>query len=105
MVDRQGDPSGENRGITRRDALKRGAALTSALAWATPIVQVVGMRPALAHTPSPDLCHFHLVPSDPTADPICIEVDDSVCECQDACGGDPICEALCLLNATIIGIC
>jgi len=38
-------------GLTRREALKRGIAV-GALAWAVPVVQAVGMRPAYAKTPS-----------------------------------------------------
>jgi hypothetical protein len=38
-------------GLTRREALKRGIAI-GALAWAVPVVQAVGMRPAYAKTPS-----------------------------------------------------
>ena len=45
-----GGPGGP---ITRRQALKRGVVLGGALAWATPVVQVVGMRPAMAQTVSP----------------------------------------------------
>ena len=40
-------------GLTRRDVLKQGAALGGALVWGAPMVQVIGMRPALAQTPSP----------------------------------------------------
>lgn len=40
-------------GLSRRDLLRRGAALGGALAWATPVVQVIGMSPALANVPSP----------------------------------------------------
>ena len=43
-----GTPGDQLGGITRRQALKRGAILGGALVWATPVVQVVGMRPALA---------------------------------------------------------
>jgi hypothetical protein len=39
-------------GLTRREALKRGAIVAGTL-WAVPIVQAVGMRPAYAATPSP----------------------------------------------------
>lgn len=39
--------------ISRRDFLKRGAALGGAIAWATPVVQTIGMRSALAQTASP----------------------------------------------------
>lgn len=40
-------------GLTRREALKRGALLAGGIAWATPVVQVVGMSPAYAQIPSP----------------------------------------------------
>ena len=46
------DPGGEPVGLTRRQTLKRGALLGGALAWATPVVQVIGMKPAFATTPS-----------------------------------------------------
>jgi hypothetical protein len=39
--------------VSRRDFLKRGALLGGALVWTTPVVQVVGMNPALAQVPSP----------------------------------------------------
>lgn len=39
--------------LTRREALKRGAGLVGALAWAAPVVQVVGMSPAYAAVTSP----------------------------------------------------
>jgi hypothetical protein len=40
-------------GVSRRDFLKRGAALGGAIAWATPVVQAVGMQSAFAQTTSP----------------------------------------------------
>ena len=43
----------ENQGITRRDLLKRGAALGGAVVWATPVVQTLGMGRAFAQTASP----------------------------------------------------
>jgi hypothetical protein len=46
---------GDAKGLTRREALKRGIAVGS-LVWAVPLVQAVGMRPAYAHTTSGD-CH------------------------------------------------
>jgi hypothetical protein len=39
-------------GLTRREALKRGALIAGA-AWAIPVVQAVGLRPAYAQVPSP----------------------------------------------------
>ena len=97
MVEGEGRPPDE--GITRRDALKRGAALAGAIAWATPVVQLVGIRPAMAHSPSPEFCHVHLTPT------ICLEFDQEVCACIDACEGDENCELNCLVGATIRGTC
>jgi hypothetical protein len=48
-----GPPVDELVGITRRQALRKGAILGGALAWATPIVQVIGMKPAFAQVVSP----------------------------------------------------
>ncbi len=49
-----GDNEIHEEGLTRREALKRGAILGGvALAWTTPAVQIVGMSPALAQTTSP----------------------------------------------------
>jgi len=42
---------GDAKGLTRREALKRGIAIGS-LVWAVPLVQAVGMRPAYAHNTS-----------------------------------------------------
>lgn len=38
--------------LSRRSFLKRGAVLGGAVAWATPVIQAVGMRPAMAAGPS-----------------------------------------------------
>jgi hypothetical protein len=57
--ERRGNPDQPERpsgGITRRDALKRGLKLAGAVAWATPVVQAVGMSPAFAQTASPVPC-------------------------------------------------
>lgn len=43
-------------GVSRRDLLKRGAALGGAIVWMTPVVQTVGMSPALAQTVSEGNC-------------------------------------------------
>lgn len=48
-------------GLTRREVLKSGAALGGALVWGAPIVQVIGMRPALAATPSPTCPNLYCV--------------------------------------------
>jgi hypothetical protein len=52
-------------GISRRDALKRGAVIGGAVLWVTPIVQNIAISPAGAQTPSPtfpscSLSHFDL---------------------------------------------
>lgn len=47
-------------GVTRRDLLKRGAALGGAIVWMTPVVQTVGMAPAFAQDCSP-LCCLEIV--------------------------------------------
>jgi hypothetical protein len=47
-----------NVGLTRREALKRGAMLGGALVWAIPVVQTVGMTAAMAQTVSPELLFF-----------------------------------------------
>ena len=46
-------PEEVDQGISRRDLLKRSAALGGAVVWVTPLVQVVGMGRAFAETPSP----------------------------------------------------
>jgi hypothetical protein len=48
-----GEPDEQIVGITRRQALKRGAIFGGALAWATPVVQIIGMKPAFAQVTSP----------------------------------------------------
>jgi hypothetical protein len=45
--------SDESLGISRRDLLKRGAALGGAVIWVSPVVQTLGMGRAFAQTPSP----------------------------------------------------
>lgn len=51
----QSNPEGREveRGLTRREALKRGAVLGAGVIWATPVVQSLAMSPALAQTTSP----------------------------------------------------
>lgn len=43
----------ESQGISRRDLLKRGAALGGAVVWATPVVQTLGMGRAFAQSATP----------------------------------------------------
>ena len=51
----QSNPEGREseRGLTRREALKRGAVLGAGVIWATPVVQSLAMSPAMAQTTSP----------------------------------------------------
>ena len=101
----------ESGGITRRQALKKGAILGGALAWATPVVQVIGMRPALAQTVSP-ACQFELIPVPGGPVIACLTFDQSVCDCVTGCGdcGDPpdpaceACAAACLDGAVPISV-
>jgi hypothetical protein len=66
--------------ITRRDLLKRGAVLGGAVMWATPVVQVVGMRPALAQEASPGCNVWYAVKVER-------EGDSTVPVCEDITGG------------------
>ena len=45
-----------NEGLTRREALKKGAIFGGALVWAVPMVQTVGMSAAMAQTASEGIC-------------------------------------------------
>ena len=63
-------------GLSRRDFLKRGAALGGALVWVAPVVQVVGMRPAFGQeTVSPVCSDYFAIKIDPTDD----DADDNDC--------------------------
>ena len=46
--------------LTRRALLKRGALLGGAVSWATPVVQMVAIQPALAQPTSPDCVTYCL---------------------------------------------
>lgn len=63
------------RGLTRREALKRGALVAGTL-WAVPVVQAVGMRPAYAKTPSPGCARYCLKwePGGPSSTEYCNQV-------------------------------
>ena len=50
----------QNKTMTRREALKRGAVITGTLVWATPVVQAVGMGRAFAREPSPGCIRYCL---------------------------------------------
>ena len=43
-------------GLSRRELLKRGAALGGALLWTTPLIQAIGMSPAFAQQASASPC-------------------------------------------------
>jgi hypothetical protein len=43
-------------GLTRREVLKKGAVLGGTVLWVAPMVQAIGMSPALAQTPSETSC-------------------------------------------------
>jgi hypothetical protein len=86
-------PPEEPRGITRREALRKGALLGGALAWATPVVQVVGMKPALAQTTSPP-CVIEVSVVQLPGVVICLEGPPELCDCINACA-----------NAACIGQC
>ena len=74
---------GEQVGLTRRQTLKRGALLGGALAWATPVVQVIGMKPAFAVTPSEGTGGFIVVLDNGK----CYEVSQAEYDCfQTNCG-------------------
>ena len=90
-------------GITRRQALKRGALLGGALAWATPVVQVIGMRPAFAQTVSP-ACQVEVGLSGGGQTVACLTFEQSVCDCIALCGADDVCVALCLVGQTPISV-
>lgn len=64
----------EQPGISRREALKRGAALGGSLIWAVPTIQAIGMSPAFAQEASPR-CEVYYAAK--------IEVDDEVVVCTD----------------------
>ena len=87
-------------GVTRREALKRGALLGGALVWATPAVQVIGMKPAFAQSVSAP-CQFELFPVPQTSPPspaiACFTYQQSVCDCVEEAeaNNDLIARAIC----------
>jgi hypothetical protein len=82
-------PDDQPVGITRRQALKRGAIFGGALAWATPVVQIVGMRPASAQAVSPPVADV-LVRVQTGANVQCFMVTQEVAECfAENCAGEP----------------
>lgn len=73
-------------GLTRRQALKRGAAVSGALLWATPAIQTIGMSKALAATPSCE-CRMKLTIEcidDGTGHTVCLTVKNTgTCDITD----------------------
>lgn len=60
------DELNTNEGLTRREALKKGARFGGALVWAVPVVQTVGMSPALAQRVSEGNCCLRIRFDEPT---------------------------------------
>jgi hypothetical protein len=48
-------------GLTRREVLKKGAMLGGTVLWVVPVVQAVGMSPAMAQVPSETSCCLNFV--------------------------------------------
>ena len=83
------DPDERHAGLTRRQALKRGAIFGGALVWATPIVQVVGMKPAFAQVPSGPTTGDCVVVVRTGSNTTCFSVTQAVCDCFDEeCAGE-----------------
>lgn len=61
-------------GLSRREVLKRGAALGGSLIWAAPTVQAIGMSPAFAQDASPRCNVYYAVKIDPTAEGGCEDI-------------------------------
>lgn len=95
-------PDDQPTGITRREALRKGAILGGALAWATPVVQVVGMKPAFAQSVSPG-CRVE-VEFLPGAVVACITYPESLCDCVAAAGNDQVAAAACFVGVVPISI-
>ena len=88
-------------GITRRQALKKGAIFGGALAWATPVVQVIGMKPAFAQVASEGAAGLILGPLN---NGHCYEVTQAEYDCFQAnCSGDksPGCLNNCLDEGSV----
>jgi hypothetical protein len=86
-------------GITRRQALKRGAVLGGALVWATPVVQVIGMKPAFAQTVSPACRITVVIEFGDVEVTLCLEGPAELCECVLSCpDGDSDCVGQCIIS-------
>ena len=78
-------------GLSRRDFLKRGAALGGALVWVAPVVQVVGMRPAFAEVVSPVCGDYFAIKIEEDGE--CVDISnqtviDPPAKCIDVTEGD-----------------
>lgn len=83
-----GGPEEQLEGITRRQALKKGAIFGGALAWATPVVQVIAMKPAFAQAASP--VSDCVVTVQRGRDTVCYLVTQEECACfEQECAGQP----------------
>lgn len=89
-------------GLTRREALKKGALLGGALIWTTPAVQAIGILPAQAQEVSP-FCEVRISFGDPPIE-ICFRTTPDVCACIANCGPNPTgdCVAACLVGADLV---
>jgi hypothetical protein len=95
-------PDQSPHGLTRREALKKGALLGGALIWTTPAVQAIGILPAQAQEVSP-FCVVEL-----SAGPVqfCARTTPDVCACVAACDPEDLagfiaCFFACLENAEL----
>lgn len=86
-------------GLTRREALKKGALLGGALVWTTPAVQAIGIMPAHAQEVSP-FCEVRISFG---ATEMCLRTTPDVCACIANCGPTPTgeCVAACLSGADL----
>jgi hypothetical protein len=70
--------------VSRRDFLKRGAALGGAVMWVTPVVQIVGMRPAFAQVASPACNVWYAAKIERSDDPpgwVCLMAGEGAQDC------------------------
>jgi hypothetical protein len=51
----------QKQGLSRREVLKKGAMLGGTVLWVVPVVQAVGMSPAMAQVPSETSCCLKIV--------------------------------------------
>ena len=96
-------PDDQAVGITRRQALKKGAIFGGALAWATPVVQVVGMKAAGAQVVSPPVRTVRIRVR--TGENLrCFLVTSEEADCTEACAGAGRPEMACLNDCVEGGV-